>query len=165
MAIPAYLFLKDDGGNLIKGSVNVTGREDSIEVLGMHHMVNILTDDASGKITGTCQHMAYMIEKEVDSSSSYLYKALTTGQTLKSAELKFYRINYAGQEEEYFNVLLENVRVVNVMPVMLDIKDISKDKFNHMEVVEFRYEKITWHYLDGNIMYSDCWASRPVAAA
>lgn len=102
--------------------------------------------------------MAYMIEKEVDSSSSYLYKALTTGQTLKSAELKFYRINHAGQEEEYFNVLLENVKIVNVMPVMLDIKDASKEKFNHMEVVKFRYEKITWHYLDGNIIHSDSWA-------
>ncbi|MDW8847855.1 type VI secretion system tube protein TssD [Erwinia sp. MMLR14_017] len=165
MAIPVYLFLKDDGGSVIKGSVDVTGREGSIEVLGLHHMVSIPTDNASGKVTGTRQHMAYMIEKEVDSSSSYLYKALTTGQMLKSAELKFYRINYAGQEEEYFNVLLENVGVVNVMPVMLDIKDASKEKFNHMEIVEFRYEKITWHYLDGNIIHADSWASRPMVAA
>ncbi|HDU5182392.1 TPA: type VI secretion system tube protein Hcp [Klebsiella pneumoniae subsp. pneumoniae] len=165
MAIPVYLFLTDDGGNVIKGSVDVRDREGSIEVLGLHHMVSIPTDSASGKLTETRQHMAYMIEKEVDSSSSYLYKALTTGQTLKSAKLKFYRINYAGQEDEYFNVLLENVRVVNVMPVVLDIKDASKEKFNHMEVVEFRYEKITWHYLDGNIMHSDSWASRPAVAA
>lgn len=33
MAIPAYLWLKDDGGNPIKGSVNVQNREGSIEIL------------------------------------------------------------------------------------------------------------------------------------
>lgn len=31
MAIPAYLWLKDDGGADIKGSVDVNGREGSIE--------------------------------------------------------------------------------------------------------------------------------------
>ncbi|WP_313112386.1 type VI secretion system tube protein TssD [Pseudescherichia sp.] len=165
MAIPVYLFLKDDGGNVIAGSADVKGREGSIEALGLHHMISIPTDNASGKQTGLRQHMAYIIEKEIDSSSPYLYKALTTGQTLKSAELRFYRINNAGQEGEYFTVLLENVKVVNVMPVMLDIKDASKEKFNHMEIVEFRYEKITWHYLDGNIMHSDSWAKRPTLAA
>lgn len=165
MAMPVCLFLKDDGDSVIKGSVDVTGREGSVEVLGLHHSVSMPTDSASGKVTGTRQHIAYMIEKEVDASSSCLYKALTTGKMLKSAEIKFYRINYAGKEEEYFNVLLENVRVVNVMPVMLDIKDASKEKFNHMEIIEFRYEKITWHYLDGNIIHADSWASRPVVAA
>lgn len=37
MAIPVYLFLKDDGGNVIKGSVDVRDREGSIEVLGDQH--------------------------------------------------------------------------------------------------------------------------------
>lgn len=34
MAIPAYLWLKDDGGALIKGAVDVQDRESSIEVNG-----------------------------------------------------------------------------------------------------------------------------------
>ncbi len=80
MAIPVYLFLKDEGGNVIKCSVDVNGREGNIEVLGLHHMVNLPVDNASGNITGVRQHMAYMIEKEIDSSSSWLYKALTTIQ-------------------------------------------------------------------------------------
>ncbi|KOY63235.1 hypothetical protein AM629_04530 [Photorhabdus heterorhabditis] len=100
---------------------------------------------------------ARKIEKEVDSSSPYLYKALTTGQTLKSAELKWYKINEHGQEKEYFNTFMENVKVVNIVPVMLDIKDASKEKFNHMEIVELRYEKITWKHNDGNIIHADSW--------
>lgn len=155
MAIPVYMFMYDDGGDIIKGSVDVSGREHSVEFLGLHHSVSMPTDNHSGKITGNRNHLPFLIEKELDFSSAYLYKALTTGENLKSVELKYYRINDAGYEEEYFNTLLENARVVNVMPVMFDVKNIAKEKFNHMEVVEFRYEKITWHYLDGNIKYTD----------
>ena len=38
MAIPAYLWLKDDGGADIKGSVDVQGREGSIEVVALDTM-------------------------------------------------------------------------------------------------------------------------------
>ncbi|EMV37915.1 hypothetical protein EC2872800_3149 [Escherichia coli 2872800] len=43
MAIPAYLWLKDDGGVDIKGSVDVQGREGSIEVVALDHDVYIPT--------------------------------------------------------------------------------------------------------------------------
>ncbi|WP_445935602.1 hypothetical protein [Photorhabdus sp. P32] len=36
-----------------------------------------------------------------------------------------------------------------------DIKDLS-----HLESDEIRYEKITWKYLDGNIIYFDSWKER-----
>ncbi|WP_051690936.1 Hcp family type VI secretion system effector [Photorhabdus australis] len=148
------MYIKDDGGSDIKGSVDVYGREGSIEVLGLHHSVSIANDDNTGKLTGTRKHLPFMIEKEVDSSSPYLYKALTTGQTLKSAELKWYKINEHGQEKEYFNTFMENVKVVNIVPVMLDIKDASKEKFNHMEIVELRYEKITWKHRAGSHIFN-----------
>lgn len=37
MAIPVYLWLKDDGGADIKGSVDVQDREGSIEVVAQEH--------------------------------------------------------------------------------------------------------------------------------
>ncbi|MGB9097413.1 Hcp family type VI secretion system effector [Erwinia sp.] len=158
MAIPAYLWLKDDGGADIKGSVDVLGRENSIEVVSFTHGISIPTDDHSGKLTGTRQHSAMEFEKEFDSSSPYLYKAVSSGQTLKSAEMKWYRINHAGQEEEYFNMFLENVRVVSVFPRMHNIK--TAEKLNHLESVTLRYERITWKYCDGNIQHSDSWRER-----
>ena len=152
MAIPAYLWLKDDGGADIKGSVDVQGREGSIEVVALDHDVYIPTDNNTGKLT-----------KEIDASSPYLYKAVTTGQTLKTAEFKFYRINDAGQEVEYFNITLDNVKLVRVAPLMHDIKDPSREKHDHLERIEFRYEKITWTYKDGNIIHSASWNERPSA--
>lgn len=51
MAIPAYLWLKDDGGADIKGAVDVQDREGSIEILGFGHGLHLPTDNMTGKIT------------------------------------------------------------------------------------------------------------------
>ncbi len=51
MAIPAYLWLKDDGGALIKGSVDVRHREQSIEITSFSHNLYIPTDGNTGKLT------------------------------------------------------------------------------------------------------------------
>lgn len=59
MAIPAYLWLKDDGGADIKGSVDVQGREGSIEVVALDHDVYIPTDNNTGKLTGTRTHKPF----------------------------------------------------------------------------------------------------------
>ncbi|KAA1349116.1 type VI secretion system tube protein Hcp, partial [Escherichia coli] len=115
------------------------------------------------KITGTRLHAPLVIEKEFDSSSPYLYKAVATGQTLKSAEIKWYKINDAGQEVEYFNMLLEKVRVVSINPVMHNCKEPALQIHNHNEGIQLRYERITWKYCDGNIQYSDAWNERVTA--
>lgn len=81
------MWLKDDGGAHIKGSVDVQDREGSIEIIGLSHGLNLPVDSANGKITGTRQHSSMRIEKEVDSSTPYLYKATSTGQALKVLKL------------------------------------------------------------------------------
>lgn len=91
MAIPGNMWIYDDGGALIKGGCDVADREFSIEFKGFHHNLSIPTDNATGKPTGTRQHSPMIIVKEFDYSSPYLYKAVATGQNLKSAEIKWYK--------------------------------------------------------------------------
>lgn len=122
MAVPVHLFLTDDGGAIIRGSCEVTGREGSIELRSLFHNVTIPTDSATGKITGTRQHSPFQFTKELDSSSPYLFKAAATGQTLKSAEFIFYNINDAGQEVEYYRITLDNVKMISVSPMMHDTR-------------------------------------------
>jgi len=160
MPIPAYLWLKDDGGARVRGNVDVQDREGSIEVIAFSHGVSLPFDSATGKITGKRNHAPISFEKEFDSSSPYLYKAVSKGQTLKSAEFKWYRINHAGQEEEYFNMLLEGVKVVSVSPGMPNAKMASLSPINHMESVALMYERITWKYCDGNVIFTDSWEDR-----
>ena len=163
MPIPPYMWLKDDGGADIKGSVDVQDREGSIEIIGLSHGLNLPVDSANGKITGTRQHSSMRIEKEVDSSTPYLYKAASTGQALKSAEIKFNHINNAGQEVCYYTVLMENVKVTGVNCSVPNVKIAANNKMNHVESVSLQYEKITWRIVDGNIMHSDAWNERPTA--
>lgn len=64
MAIPVYLWLQDDGGADIKGSVDVQKREGSIEVLSQDHSLYIPTDNNTGKLTGTRVHTPFLFSKE-----------------------------------------------------------------------------------------------------
>jgi len=160
MAIPVYLWLYGEDEKLLKGGVNVNGREGSIELVGIQHDLFIPTDDMTGAVTGIRQYEAYTFEEEIDSSSPLLYRALTTGRPLKSAEFKYYRINHNGQEEEYFNVRLKKVKVCHVVPIIYDTKNPDFEKQGHIEHVGLRYEKIARKYADGNIQYNDNWKER-----
>lgn len=161
MGIPIHLFLTDDGGSVINGSSDVAGREGSIEIIAFHHNISIPVDDMTGSITGTRKHGAVSIEKEIDSASTDLYRAAAEGRKLKTAEFRFYKINYSGQEEEYFNIKLEGVVISSISPVMHNIKTVTTS--NHLEMIDLRYEKITWKVCDGNKIYSDSWSDRKQA--
>jgi len=157
MPIPAYMWMKDESGNDIKGGVDVAGREGSIEVLEFHHEVRIPTDRDTGKLTGTRKHESLTIVKAFDEASPYLYKAVCEGQTYKEVILRWYRIDDTGTETEYFNHKLEGVKVCSVKPVMYNVKDPAYERYVHMEEVSLRYQKITWTFCDGNLQASDSW--------
>lgn len=161
MAVPVHLFLTDDGGSIIRGSCDVRDREGSVELRGLHHNIMLSTDPMTGKVTGTRQHSPFQFTKELDSSSPYLFKAAATGQTLRSAEFRFYHINDAGQEVEYHRITLENVKVVSVSPLMHDTRGCPGT--GHMEDVALNYEKITHLYKDGNLLAHDAWNERSTA--
>lgn len=157
MAIPGYMWITDDQGNDVKGSSQVQGREGSIEVSSFQHEVRIPTDQDTGALTSTRKHEPFIIKKEFDPSTPILNKACSAGKTLQQIKLSWYRINEQGQEEEYFRHTLDNAKVVSVKPMVDDIKDHTKENRFHFEQIAFRYEKIQWEYLDGNIATSDQW--------
>jgi type VI secretion system secreted protein Hcp len=132
----------------------------SIEIISFSHGVNLPVDNAAGKITGPRTHSPLLLEKEFDAATPYLFKAVSKGQTLQSAEIKWYRINDAGKEEVYFVMLLEGVKICGVNPGMVNTKLAQASALNHVESVSMMYDRITWHYLDGNIKYTDSWAER-----
>ncbi|EOO1393004.1 type VI secretion system tube protein Hcp, partial [Escherichia coli] len=49
---------------------------------------------------------------------------------------------------------------VQIEPLMFDIKLPRNERYTHCEYVDLTYEKITWHYIDGNIIHSDTWKER-----
>lgn len=160
MAIPAYMWIHDEQGSLIKSTAKVRGRENSAEIIGLAHRVYIPTDQDTGALMSTRKHEPFMVLKQFCSASPILYKACCSGKTLREVRVSWYRIDHAGHEEEYFRHTLNNAKVVAVEPIMDDIKDKTKESYGHVERIAFRYEKIRWEYLDGNIATEDQWTER-----
>lgn len=162
MANAIHLFLESQPNTLIKGASDRVGRKGSIEVISHDHTLFSPTDDNTGNWTGSHVHSPFKFTKALDPATTYLIKALTTKQTLSSAEFRFYRGNNAGMEEAYYIVRLEQVKVVKISPKMYDMKDPAFEKYDYVEMVELRYEKIIWTYVDGQLTHSDSWNERQV---
>lgn len=160
MAIPVYLTLEDEEGKIVKGGVDVTGREGTIEILEFMHCVVLPTDDLTGAITGTRIHTPYAVMKEIDCSSPFLNLCVTSGRCLSKATLDFYTINHNGQEQCYFKTVLERVRMSSIERFFHDYKNPGLAQYGHLEYLELAYEKISWQFMDGNIIHSDSWKER-----
>lgn len=163
MGVPAHLWLYDTSGSLIMGGSEVIGREGSIEIQSFIHGLNVPVDGNTGRLTATRVHNAMNIEKEFDKATPYLYRAVAQGEMLQKAIIRWYRINSAGIEEEFFNIILENVRVVHLHPSMQNFKHPEGQMSVPTESLGLRYETITWKYLDGNIQFTDGWNIRVCA--
>jgi type VI secretion system secreted protein Hcp len=153
MSNPAYLWLTDENGSPMVGPSLVLGREGAIELKSLTHNVNITVDGNTGRLTGTRIHMPIMFQKEFDRVTPLLFRALSTGKTLQSAIIKMCQINEAGLEQEYFNIILEGVKLTSITPDLYP----GSNTGTHLETVLLRYEKITWKQCDGNILYTDSW--------
>ena len=160
MAIPGYMWIKNEEGSPIRGPVKIKDRKGSMAILSFHHELRIPTDPDTGVLTGTRKHEPFVITKEFCAATPILNKACASGKSLGEVKLSWYRINPQGKEEEYFRHTLTNAKVISVEPIVEDVKDRSKEKYGHLEKVAFRYEKIQWEYLDGNISAYDTWLEK-----
>ena len=145
MSNPAYLWLTDANGSPVVGGSMVSGRLGAIELKAVAHHLTIPVSGNTGRLTGTRVHTPIAVQKEFDKTTPVLFRALCENQTLKSATIKMYQIDDAGIEREYFNIILENVKIT------------------HTETIELRYEAITWKHCDGNIVYRDAWNHMAIA--
>jgi len=159
MSNPAYLWLTDENGSPMVGASLVSGRVGAIEVKSLTHNVNIPVDGNTGRLTGTRIHAPIMIQKEFDRVTPLLYRALSNNLTLQSAILKMYSITDEGLEREYFNIILENVKISSITPDLYP----GSSTGTHMETILLRYEAITWKHCAGNIIFKDGWNHRATA--
>jgi len=159
MSNPAYLWLDDENGSPIVGGSKVIGRLGSIEIKSLSHNLKIPVNNITGLLTGTRVHAPILMVKEFDRTTPILYKALVQGVTLKKGIIKLFTTSGAGQEVEYFHIMMDNVKVVSITP------DLYPDNFTgtHLETIMIQYEAITWKYCDGNIIFKDSWNERMTA--
>ena len=156
MSTPAHLWLENENGSPIIGGCLMPMRSGSIELKSFSHGVTIPVDPSWGKLTGTRVHRPITVVKEFDQTTPILYRAVCEGRTLKTAIIKMYQIQESGIESEYFNIVLENVKITTISPYLAP----NGMSSTHLETIELRYEAITWKYTEGNIIYRDIWNDR-----
>jgi len=154
MPTPVYMNINDGG---VAGSVEIAGREGTIEVVDVDHDLHIPTDIHSGMLTGVRQHGQMVVRAAFDAATPYLYKACTEGETFQTVKLSFFKIDDTGTEVEYFTILLERVKVSAVAVDVPQVKMRRNEHLPHMAQYSFVYQRITWTFTDGTIEHTDDW--------
>ena len=156
MPTPAYCYINEGDP---EGSVEIAGREGSIEVINFDHNVHIPVDIHSGRASGVRTHKPAVITKAYDKSSPYLAKALCNGETFDTVKVMWYEIDDLGDEVNYFTHLFEKVRVSDIRSFSPNAKDPDMEHFTHMEEISFVYQRVTWTFEDGALTYTDDWVA------
>lgn len=157
MPSPTYMWAKGARQGDFKGSVDIAGREDSVEIFDMKHQLHSPTDIASGAATGKRQHMPLEVICAIDKATPLFYGACATNETLPEVKFSFFRVDQTGTEGEYYTIVLTNARVVDVSLDVPNSRDTDNEQFPHMIKYAFVYQAITWTWADGGIEAQDDW--------
>ncbi|MGF6787622.1 type VI secretion system Hcp family effector [Paraburkholderia sp. 35.1] len=114
----------------------------------------------TGELPAHARTPRFRLKKSLMQQRPIFTRPWRRGKRLTSAEIKWYRINDAGKEEVYFVMTLEGGKACGISPGMANTKLAQASALNHVESVSMMYDRITWHYLDGNIKYTDSWKKR-----
>jgi type VI secretion system secreted protein Hcp len=151
----ANMWLVDSTGKQINGDSDISSRKRSIDLRSIEHNVHSPYDPQTGKNTSRRIHAPFTIIKNIDSVTPIFNKACCNGEQLKEAMIALYRINQNGSEEQYFRYYFNEIKVVNVAP-MIHCSMGEAD----CESVSFIYGNIKWEYIEDNIAHEDSWLLR-----
>lgn len=158
-----FLKLQGQTQGVIKGSVMLPGKEDSISVISISHELVSPRDPATGLPTGKRQHKPLAIVKLIDRSTPLLYRALVTNEKMTTFNLAFYVTPPGGQEVKQFTIDLVNANIFFINQVKQNSNSTPElMKFAEYEEVSFTYQKIIWTWSNGiNVLSTsqDDWVS------
>jgi len=157
MAMTGYLTLEGNNQGAIQGDCTQKGRENTILVYAVDHSVEIPRDLNTGLPTGQRLHRPFTITKHTDPATPLLFQACASGEAMKKWQLDYYQINEKGQEQLYYQVVLENAIVVSMHHYKPNTLVEANRAFYDMEDVSFTYEAISWEHKVANKQAIDKW--------
>lgn len=144
------IYVKFEGASELQGDSSDTKHTNEIEVLSFSHTVrqpgSATASTAGGHTTERAEHGEVIFTKEIDKSTSKLYRAASAGTVYPKVVVTFYRA-YGGKGTtattqsriDYFKIQLEDVVVSYVSAA------VSEGGLPH-EAFGLRYGKILWEY-------------------
>lgn len=132
---------------IIKGSVTLPGKEDSISVVSISHEMFSPRDSASGLPTGSIGRKPLVVVKLIDRSTPLLYRALVSNERITTFNLASYVTPPGGQEVKLFTIDLLNAYISSINQAKQNSNS-TPDliKFAEYEEVYSVYETIKWSW-------------------
>jgi type VI secretion system secreted protein Hcp len=94
----------------------------------------------------------------IDKITPSLIQLVVQGQTVEKTMLRWFRYQEKTKSDtEYFKHIFETVAFEQFRFVLPDVKNPQFDKHEFALEVSFRYKKVTWTYMQGNLIVSDEW--------
>jgi len=152
MAVKGEVVFKDAEGNDLEGP----RPNGSCTVLQFSQGVKLPTDYTSGQVTGSRMYEPFIIMKEIDKLTPFMFQYCAQGMVLKSVIVSLYEIAEAtGKETVYFKYTLTNARVVQVENLMPSSTEQFGLNLTHLERVHLVAESIEWEHVKGSTMFQD----------
>lgn len=152
MAVKGEIKFKDAEGNDLEGP----RPNGSCTVLEFSQKIKLPTDYTTGQVTGSRMYEPFVVEKEIDKLTPFMFQYCSEGRAFKSVEISLYEIAEAtGKETVYFKYTLTNARVIEVENFMPSSTEITKLNVAHLERVYMVAENIEWEHVKASTMFQD----------
>lgn len=152
MAVKGEVMFKDSEGNDLEGP----RPNKSCTVLEFSQAVKLPTDFTTGQVTGSRMYEPFVIMKEIDKLTPFMFQYCAQGQVFKSVVVSLYEIAEAtGKETVYFKYTMTNARVIEVENLMPPTTETSKLNVSHLERVHLVSESVEWEHVKGSTMFTD----------
>lgn len=131
----------------IEGSVEIAGREGTVEVLTVEHVLASQGEEGPGppRFTSGVEHSPLVFGKRLDASTVPLIDALHAGTVIPTIRFSYYTIDDTGTEVEYYRVTLEDAVVTFYEQSYVE------DRIEPDERISVVYSAITFTWTDGSL--------------
>jgi type VI secretion system secreted protein Hcp len=151
MAVKGEILFKDSEGNDLEGP----RPNGSCTVLEFAEGIKLPFDQATGQVTGSRLYEPFMVMKEIDKLTPFMFQYCAEGKAFQSIEISLYEIAEAtGKETVYFKYTMSNARLVSVENIMPSA-ELSKMNVSHLERVNIVAESIRWEHIKGKTEFDD----------
>lgn len=152
MAVKGTILFKDEGGNELEGP----RLDKSCTVLEFSVQLKLPYDRTSGQVTGSRMYEPFVVVKEIDKITPFMFQYCAQGKLFKSIVISLYEIAEAtGKETVYFTYTLTNARLVSAENYMPSAFEADRMSVAHLEKISIIPESIEWEHKKGSTLFID----------
>ena len=159
MSMPCHMTIDGQNqGTITSACCQMEGREDTVILYQLNHMIEQPRDKHTGRATGKRVHNPFVLLKEIDKATPLLMQALVTNELL-TVKFEFYRPNPEGDgtEEQFYMIELEGANLISFNGELPNTLGKETSAYPPLESLQLAYRKIIVTYQTDGVSAEDDW--------